>query len=569
MPDSKKPETIVRVAEHVCKTYFAGAPRCAQRHVMRPLIIIFAKAPVAGRVKTRLDADPSRAAALHSVFVRDALAMAETFQDEADVELSTDTPSDAWPESAVRRSLQAAGNLGERMYAALEQALSSGRTKVIIMGSDSPLLPPDHIRELLRSDADVALGPTKDGGYYAICCRRLVAEMFDGVSWSTEAALAGTVDAARRCGLTVQKGPGWFDVDTPNDLEGLMQLLAKPPLSSRAIELLDAISVAPNFLLDPRDLDGLGAYLHKTPLIGDERVVSAERIGDGNMNLTVRLRTSSRTLILKQARPWVEKYPHIPAPVERASVEAAFYRVIGARTDLSRRMPRLVGFDYPAKLLVLEDLGERSDLMGLYRGDPLPEAACLELVEFLSMLHACAAPAGETHTLRNRAMRKLNHEHQYDLPLRKDNGLDLDRITPGLEFEAARLRSDVRYCARVTELGSQYLYDGPVLVHGDFFPGSWLQTGGGLAVIDPEFCFLGPREYDIGVFLAHLHLINAHSRWSIVESKYDGPVNWPLARQFAGAEIMRRLIGVAQLPVPPELTGKREWLELSRRLVCD
>ena len=540
---------------------------------MRPLIIIFAKAPVAGRAKTRLDADPCRAAALHSVFVRDALAMAETFEDEADVELSTDTPTDAWPESAVRRSLQAEGNLGERMYAALDQALSSGRTKVIIMGSDSPLLPPDHIRELLRSDADVALGPTDDGGYYAICCRRAVAEMFDGVPWSTEAALAGTVDALGHCGLTVEQGPGWFDVDKPDDLERLMQLLAKPPLSSRAIELLDAISVAPNFLLDPQDLDGLAAYLHKTRLIPDERVVSAERIGDGNMNLTVRLRSNSRTLILKQARPWVEKYPHIPAPVERASVEAAFYRVIGARPDLGRRMPRLLGFDDPAKLLVLEDLGERSDLMGLYRGDPLPEAACLQLVEslsgFLSMLHACAVPASETHTLRNRAMRKLNHEHQYDLPLRKENGLDLDRITPGLEFEAARLRSDVKYCARVAELGSQYLSDGPVLVHGDFFPGSWLQTGDGLAVIDPEFCFLGAREYDIGVFLAHLHLINTQSSWSIVESSYAGPVDWPLARQFAGAEIMRRLIGVAQLPVPPELSRKREWLELSRSLVCD
>ena len=111
---------------------------------MRSLIIIFAKAPVAGRVKTRLDADSDRAAALHSVFVRDALSMAETLQDEADVELSTDTPTDAWPESAVRRSLQAEGNLGERMYAALDHALASGRTKVIIMGSDSPLLPPDH-----------------------------------------------------------------------------------------------------------------------------------------------------------------------------------------------------------------------------------------------------------------------------------------------------------------------------------------------------------------------------------------------------------------------------------------
>jgi len=129
--------------------------------------------------------------------------------------------------------------------------------------------------------------------------------------------------------------------------------------------LLDAVTRdcgtscrADQFFLDPEDLDSLGAYLHKANRIPDESVVSAERIGDGNMNLTVRVHTDCRSLVLKQARPWVEKYPHIPAPAERAAVEAAFYRVVSTRHELRRRMPRLLGFDHDSKLLSLEDLGE-------------------------------------------------------------------------------------------------------------------------------------------------------------------------------------------------------------------
>jgi 5-methylthioribose kinase len=87
-------------------------------------------------------------------------------------------------------------------------------------------------------------------------------------------------------------------------------------------------------------------------------------------------------------------------------------------------------------------------------------------------------------------------------------------------------------------------------------------------VIDTEFSFLGCREYDLGVFLAHLVLIRSQSLWRLVEQRYAGDVDWELVRKFGGAEIMRRLIGVAQLPVPADLDRKRGWLRLSRRLVC-
>ena len=322
------------------------------------------------------------------------------------------------------------------------------------------------------------------------------------------------------------------------------------------------------FLLDPADLNRLAAHLRGLGWSFGGPPTSAERIGQGNMNLTVRVRTNRQSFILKQARPWVERYPHIAAPVERAAVEATFYRIASTQPALATQMPQLFGFDREASLLWLEDMGEGCDFVSLYGGGELDDTTCRKLTDFLSCLHETKVSAEHTHILRNRAMRALNYEHQYVLPIRKNNGLPLDRITPGLARLARELISDEDYCARVTDLGSKYLADGGTLVHGDFFPGSWLRTQTGLAIIDGEFCFLGKPEYDLGVFLAHLAFFGTTSLWSVVESHYCGVTDWHLVRQFAGAEIMRRLIGVAQLPIPADPEKKRAWLGLSRSLVC-
>ncbi|MBK7928055.1 MAG: phosphotransferase [Bryobacterales bacterium] len=262
------------------------------------------------------------------------------------------------------------------------------------------------------------------------------------------------------------------------------------------------------------------------------------------------------------------KYPQIPAPVERAEVEAAFYGAVGGVAEVSRRMPRLRGFDGESHLLWLEDMGEGSDLTHLYRTGEFTVEECAELTRYLVELHRVEVTASEALVFQNRAMRALNHEHQYDFPLRAGNGLDLERITPGLAQEAERLQRDRTYCARVAELGRLYLADGTVLVHGDYFPGSWLRGEDGIAVIDPEFCFLGMAEYDLGVFVAHLELMGAGGHGALVREVYGEGVDWRLARAFAGAELMRRLIGVAQLPLAAGLAAKRGWLELSREWVC-
>ena len=121
----------------------------------------------------------------------------------------------------------------------------------------------------------------------------------------------------------------------------------------------------------------------------------------------------------------------------------------------------------------------------------------------------------------------------------------------------------------MTALGAGYLEDGTTLVHGDYFPGSWVKSSRGIAVIDPEFCFLGSAEHDSGVMLAHLILAGeTPSQVDAVErAAADDGCDPGLVRQLAGVEIMRRLIGVAQLPLSASIERKRELLGRARRLV--
>lgn len=326
-------------------------------------------------------------------------------------------------------------------------------------------------------------------------------------------------------------------------------------------------------LLDLDDPDGVVAYLHARGwLRAGEGVRRVARAGEGNMNLVLRIETSARSLILKQARPWVEKYPQIAAPEERIEKEIAFYEAVAAVPDLAAGMPALLATDPPRRTALFEDLGDVSDFTALY-ADPVPDPTPLRaLAGWLGRLHGATFPDALRPTMANRAMRALNHAHLFDIPLADDNGLDLDALTPGLRAEADRLRANTAYVDAVHALGARYLADGPTLLHGDFYPGSWVRTADGPRVIDPEFAFFGPAEYDAGVMLAHLVVAGYDLDFiRTVFDAYDPPSGFTpdLARRFAGMELMRRLIGVAQLPMTRGLEEKRRLLRLSERLVLE
>lgn len=331
------------------------------------------------------------------------------------------------------------------------------------------------------------------------------------------------------------------------------------------------------FYLDRGEIGALERYLQQHGILpSGERILSAERAGDGNMNCTLRVTTWSGSWVVKQARPWVEKYPQFAAPWDRAIREAEFYRLISSRPAVAGLMPRLLFCDPEARVLVLEDLGAAADYTGVYRGEKFTPADVRQLAEFLAQLHAPFESAKKNGAssgphLANREMRTLNHAHIFTIPLTPDNGLDLDRLTPGLAEVGRVLQADLELRREVEKLGRDYyLADGPSLLHGDFFPGSLLRTAAGPRIIDPEFGFFGRREFDAAVFLAHLHLASQPPALATAFRRtYEspGPFDDDLMRQFAGVEILRRLIGFAQLPLGCTLDRKRELLELARALV--
>lgn len=326
---------------------------------------------------------------------------------------------------------------------------------------------------------------------------------------------------------------------------------------------------APYFRLD--DPEAIASFLHDRGwLPPDEPVGRTTRAGEGNMNFVARVQTPVRSVILKQSRPWVEKYPDIAAPQDRIHAEVAFYRAAEQHGALRNGMPRLLHFDPEYRAALFEDLGDVRDFSDLY-DNPLPPAADLHtLLVWLSALHAAGFAPDTRAELANRAMRALNHAHIFDLPLQPDNGLDLDALTPGLQADAERLKHNARYVDTVHALGRDYLADGQTLVHGDFYPGSWVRTPDGPRVIDPEFGFFGTPSFDVGVFFAHLLMagFRPEQRTTLFHA-YEPPADFDRRRavQYAGVEIMRRLIGVAQLPMTRTPDEKRDLLAQSEALV--
>ena len=192
-------------------------------------LVLLARDPRPGEVKTRLAADlgPERAAQLYRCFLHDTLAAAS--RTEARVFIAwagASASSPAWLSEAcpgAEAFPQEGDDLGARMVAAATRARGRGCERVVVIGSDSPSLPSSRIAAAARrlGRADVVLGPTRDGGYYLIAARAVEARLFAGVAWSSADALRQTRANAERLGLRVELLPGWYDVDTADDLRFL------------------------------------------------------------------------------------------------------------------------------------------------------------------------------------------------------------------------------------------------------------------------------------------------------------------------------------------------------------
>jgi rSAM/selenodomain-associated transferase 1 len=205
-------------------------------------LAVFVRPPTAGKVKTRLAAlfGERGAAELYQAFVEDTLRLCSRVRaaGRVDVVLWSAGPEDdivsEWANRmGVPVRLQPEGDLGVKLVAAFEEGLRHYE-RVVIIGSDSPSLPIEHIGAAFDAleEAPMMLGPANDGGYYAVGASHRVRPSFEGVRWSTADALEDTAKANAQRQVAIIAP--WYDIDEPRDLEVLRAHLSVNPAAAPA-----------------------------------------------------------------------------------------------------------------------------------------------------------------------------------------------------------------------------------------------------------------------------------------------------------------------------------------------
>ncbi|MEH6638786.1 MAG: TIGR04282 family arsenosugar biosynthesis glycosyltransferase [Porticoccaceae bacterium] len=220
------------------------------------LIIQFAKAPVVGQVKTRMQphlnaeqcADLHRRLVSHTFhkllsekvapvelwvggedaegFFTELVSGAKSYVD-VDVEADgTGADDSGEPGRSPTIVAQSGKDLGERMYRAFEQALTRSRP-VILVGSDCPFFSKDYFTtaiEFLHSGQDAVLGPAEDGGYVMMGLNRVSPALFHSIDWGSAQVLAQTRERLAEQGWQWREMPPLADIDEPKDLVRLEDL---------------------------------------------------------------------------------------------------------------------------------------------------------------------------------------------------------------------------------------------------------------------------------------------------------------------------------------------------------
>lgn len=197
-------------------------------------ILVFAKAPVPGRVKTRLvpALGESGAAQLHRQLVERTLDTASAAGLGAiDLCCAPDTNDPFFAACAKKYGLslsaQGEGDLGVRMSRALKATLAAG-TPGLLVGCDCPALTPAYLREAataLAGASEAVFGPAEDGGYVLVGLARMPpAQLFEDISWGTASVMQETRARLTQIGWHWRELATLWDVDRTEDLLRLRQL---------------------------------------------------------------------------------------------------------------------------------------------------------------------------------------------------------------------------------------------------------------------------------------------------------------------------------------------------------
>ena len=186
------------------------------------LVIVMCKAPRIGGVKTRLMPDYSakQACCLHQQMAITVIERAKRLF--TDVWIATDEPEHAFfARFDVPVYAQGHGHLGQRMTYMLEQAHLHGFTQVLLLGSDSPHMAEQRLKQasLGLRRYDVVLGPVEDGGYDLIALSVQKSAVFDNIDWGSDKVLQQSLAVIKHQGWRFLLLPEGFDVDFSADVQ--------------------------------------------------------------------------------------------------------------------------------------------------------------------------------------------------------------------------------------------------------------------------------------------------------------------------------------------------------------
>jgi uncharacterized protein len=208
-----------------------------QHQLRSTALVIFAKAPIPGQVKTRLcpPLTHDEAATLHGSFVLDTLERTKAAATRLNLPFDrylACTPSSTLAffkimeeRQGVKLIDQEGEDLGTRMHRAFEILFTRGYRHVLIVGTDVPSLPLSYYQQALELLAkhDLVLGPALDGGYYLIGLNQSAPALFENMPWSTDRVLPLTRAKADSLGLRMAFLPEWRDIDRMEDLQTLIE----------------------------------------------------------------------------------------------------------------------------------------------------------------------------------------------------------------------------------------------------------------------------------------------------------------------------------------------------------
>ena len=189
-------------------------------------IVIFAKAPVPGKVKTRLipavgeggAAKLARAMLLQTI---EEARLAGVGKPEICAEPDPSDP--AWQDllpAGFRLSAQGEGELGDRLARAADRALREDGA-VLLIGTDCPALDRFRLWRAARDlgDFDAVIHPAADGGYVALGLRKYDASLFSGIEWSSSSVAEETIQRVKELGWKLRIRETLRDIDVPKDLD--------------------------------------------------------------------------------------------------------------------------------------------------------------------------------------------------------------------------------------------------------------------------------------------------------------------------------------------------------------